>query len=110
MASEQTEIRILGIVTLEDVIEQIFNLDIMDEEDYEKTKGLRDNSRMAERLSRGSKFNMYFTPSVKETFIKNQTEKIDSLIKEGFKNNVEMKDKFLNKMDENNLKGNFISK
>ena len=110
MASEQPEIRILGIVTLEDVIEQIFNLDIMDEEDYEKSKGLRDNSRMAERLSRGSKFNMYFTPSVKETFIKNQTEKIDSLIKEGFKNNVEMKDKFLNKMDGNNLKENLISK
>ena len=103
LANEQIDIKILGIVTLEDVIEQIFNLDIMDEEDYEKSKGLRDNSRMAERLSRGSKFNLYFTPSVKDTFIKNQTQKIDSLIKEGFKNNVEMKEKFTNKMNENNI-------
>ena len=70
LASEMPEIRILGIVTLEDVIEQIFNLDIMDEEDYEKSKGLRDNSKMAERLNRGSKFNMYFTSSVKENFIR----------------------------------------
>ena len=111
IVNEHPEIRIMGIVTLEDVIEQIFNLDIMDEEDYEKSKGiLRENSKMAERLNRGSKFNMYFTPSVKETFIKNQTEKIDSLIKEGFKNNVEMKDKFINKMDGNNLKENLIDK
>ena len=110
LASEMPEIRILGIVTLEDVIEQIFNLDIMDEEDYEKSKGLRDNSKMAERLNRGSKFNMYFTSSVKENFIRNQTQEIDSLIKEGFKNNEDVKDKFLNKMEGNSLKENLTHK
>ena len=97
--AESKKIKILGIVTLEDVIEQIFNLEILDEEDYEKSKG---GKRIASNLRSGSKINKYFNPEVKQTFIKDQTEKIDRIIKEGFKNDVEMKEKFLNKLDKNN--------
>jgi len=97
--AESKKIKILGIVTLEDVIEQIFNLEILDEEDYEKSKG---GKRIASNLRSGSKINKYFNPEVKQTFIKDQTEQIDRIIKEGFKNDVEMKEKFLNKLDKNN--------
>ena len=97
--AESKKIKILGIVTLEDVIEQIFNLEILDEEDYEKSKG---GQRIVSNLRSGSKINKYFNPEVKQTFIKDQTEKIDRIIKEGFKNDVEMKEKFLNKLDKNN--------
>ena len=97
--AESKKIKILGIVTLEDVIEQIFNLEIMDEEDYEKSKR---GKRIASNLRSGSKINKYFNPEVKQTFIKDQTEQIDRIIKEGFKNDVEMKEKFLNKLDKNN--------
>ena len=97
--SESKKIKVLGIVTLEDVIEQIFNLEIMDEEDYEKSKKAK-GIRTASMLRSGSKINMYFNPEVKHTFIKDQAEQIDRIIKEGFKNDVEMKEKFLNKLDE----------
>ena len=97
--SEAKKIKVLGIVTLEDVIEQIFNLEIMDEEDYEKSKRGRD-ARNFSNLRSASKINMYFNPEVKHTFIKDQAEQIDRIIKEGFKNNNEIKEKFLNKLDE----------
>ena len=93
------KIKVLGIVTLEDVIEQIFNLEIMDEEDYEKSKRSK-GGRMASNLRSSSKINLYFNPEVKHTFIKDQAEQIDRIIKEGFKNDIEMKEKFLNKLDE----------
>ena len=38
------EITILGIITLEDVIEHMFNLEIYDEDDYEKMKYLNSGS------------------------------------------------------------------
>ena len=96
--SESKKIKVIGIITLEDVIEQIFNLEIMDEEDYEKSKRAK-GGRIGSYLRSGSKINMYFNPEVKHTFIKDQAEQIDKIIKEGFKNNIEMKEKFLNKID-----------
>jgi len=96
--SESKKIIVLGIVTLEDVIEQIFNLEIMDEEDYEKSKRLK-GTRVISNLRNNSKINMYFNPEVKHTFIKDQADQIDRIIKEGFKNDIEMKEKFLNKID-----------
>ena len=97
--SESKKIKVLGIVTLEDVIEQIFNLEIMDEEDYEKSKRAK-AIRMGSNLRANSKINIYFNPEAKHTFIKDQAEQIDRIIKEGFKNDIEMKEKFLNKLDE----------
>jgi len=94
--SESKKIKILGIVTLEDVIEQIFNLEIMDEEDYEKSKRMK-GLRTGSNLRTASK--IYFNPEAKHTFIKDQAEQIDRIIKEGFKD-IEMKEKFLNKLDE----------
>ena len=94
--ADSKKIKILGIITLEDVIEQIFNLEFMDEEDYEKSKR---GKRMGSNLRSASKINMYFNPEVKHTFIKDQAEQIDKIIKEGFKNDIEMKEKFLSKLD-----------
>lgn len=99
--AESKKIKILGIITLEDVIEQIFNLEIMDEEDYEKSKR---GNRMPSNLRSASKINMYFNPEVKHTFIKDQAEQIDRIIKEGFKNDIEMKEKFLSKLDKDKEK------
>ena len=98
--SESKKIKVLGIITLEDVIEQIFNLEIMDEEDYEKSKRAK-GVRMNSNLRSSSKINLYFNPEVKHTFIKDQAEQINKIIKEGFKNDVEMKEKFLSKIDKN---------
>ena len=71
----------------------------MDEEDYEKSKRSK-GIRMGSNLRANSKINIYFNPEVKHTFIKDQAEQIDRIIKEGFKNDIEMKEKFLNKLDE----------
>ena len=100
--SDQNGILILGILTLEDVIENIFNLEILDEDDYDKNnkndnKGKRSNSRI----------NMYFTRDVANTFIKEESEKINKLIKESVKKK-NLKETFINNMneDENNYNSN----
>ena len=98
--SDAQKIKVLGIVTLEDVIEQIFNLEIMDEEEYEKKKNKK-NGRTPSSLRSPSLMNLYYNPEIKHTFIKDQAQQIDNIIKEGFKNDIEMKEKFLNKLDKN---------
>jgi metal transporter CNNM len=90
--SDQNGILILGILTLEDVIENIFNLEILDEDDYDKIK----KENLGGRTK--SNINMYFTREVAETFINQQSKKIDELIKDSlYKKN--QKEEFLNKMD-----------
>ena len=85
-------IEILGIITLEDVIENVFNLEILDEDDYDKIK----KENLGGRTK--SNINMYFTREVAETFINQQSKKIDELIKDSlYKKN--QKEEFLNKMD-----------
>jgi len=89
--ADAKKIKILGIVTLEDVIEQIFNLEIMDEEDYEKIKRAK-VGRTGSNLRSPSMLAFYTNPEVRGTFIKETTNEIKGLIK-GLKNNIEMKDK-----------------
>ena len=85
-------IEILGIITLEDVIENVFNLEILDEDDYEKIK----KENLGGRTK--SNINMYFTREVAETFINQQSKKIDELIKGSLYKKNEKED-FLNKME-----------
>jgi metal transporter CNNM len=40
-------VTVLGIITLEDVIEKMINLDILDEDDYERTKSERKKQKMS---------------------------------------------------------------
>ena len=100
--ADSKKIKILGIVTLEDVIEQIFNLEIMDEEDYEKSKRIK-GTRMGSNLRTPSMLALYTNPEVKGTFIKETTNEIKDIIKglKNKKNNVEMKEKIINKIETN---------
>lgn len=43
-------VTILGIVTLEDVIEKMINLDILDEDDYERSKIEKKTQKMSKRI------------------------------------------------------------
>ena len=97
--ADTKNIKILGIVTLEDVIEQIFNLEIMDEEDYERSKRNKGN-RMGSNLRSPSMLAFYSNPEVKGTFIKETTNEIKGIIK-GLKNNVEMKEKIKKEIENN---------
>ena len=99
--AESNKIKILGIVTLEDVIEQIFNLEIMDEEDYEKSKRQKGAVRMGSNLRSPSMIAFYTNPEARGTFIKETADEIKGIIK-GLKNNVEMKEKIMDKIDKNN--------
>ena len=99
--AESNKIKILGIVTLEDVIEQIFNLEIMDEEDYEKSKRQKGAVRMGSNLRSPSMIAFYTNPEARGTFIKETANEIKGIIK-GLKNNVEMKEKIMDKIDKNN--------
>ena len=74
---------ILGIVTLEDIIENIFNLEIVGEEEYEKIR--KEKLAMPPGKRSNSKINMYFTRDVAQNFINDESQKIDELIKEGLK-------------------------
>ena len=97
--ADTKNIKILGLVTLEDVIEQIFNLEIMDEEDYERSKRNKGN-RMGSNLRSPSMLAFYSNPEVKGTFIKETTNEIKGIIK-GLKNNVEMKEKIKKEIEIN---------
>ena len=97
--ADTKNIKILGLVTLEDVIEQIFNLEIMDEEDYERSKRNKGN-RMGSNLRSPSMLAFYSNPEVKGTFIKETTNEIKGIIK-GLKNNVEMKEKIKKEIENN---------
>ena len=97
--AESNKIKILGIVTLEDVIEQIFNLEIMDEEDYERSKRNKGN-RMGSNLRSPSMIAFYTNPEARGTFIKETANEIKGIIK-GLKNNVEMKEKIKKEIEIN---------
>ena len=96
-------IQILGIVTLEDVIENIFNLEIVGEEEYEKIRKAKMALPPGQRSI--SKINMYFTRDVAQNFINDESQKIDSLIKESLKKKS-LKENFMNKMDVEMTSGN----
>ena len=101
-------IQILGIVTLEDVVEHIFNLEIIGEEEYEKIR--REKMALPASQRSNSKINMYFTRDVAKNFINDESQKIDTLIKESLKKKS-LKENFINKMDvemTGNLKGPLI--
>ena len=67
-------------------------MEILDEDDYDKIK----KENLGGRTK--SNINMYFTREVAETFINQQSKKIDELIKDSlYKKN--QKEEFLNKMD-----------
>ena len=67
-------IQILGIVTLEDVIENIFNLEIVGEEEYEKIR--KEKMALPPGQRSNSKINMYFTRDVARNFINDESQKI----------------------------------
>ncbi len=96
-------IQILGIVTLEDVVEHIFNLEIIGEEEYEKIR--REKMALPASQRSNSKINMYFTRDVAKNFINDESQKIDSLIKESLKKKS-LKENFMNKMDVEMTSGN----
>ena len=89
-------IQILGIVTLEDVVEHIFNLEIIGEEEYEKIR--REKMALPASQRSNSKINMYFTRDVAKNFINDESQKIDTLIKESLKKKS-LKENFIKKMD-----------
>ncbi len=99
LSPTQKKLQILGIVTVEDVIEQIFNLEIMEEEDYKKSKRSK-WTKIDSNLSSSWILAFYTNPEVKETFIKETMNEIKGIIK-GVKNNVEMKEKIMNQIEIN---------
>ena len=54
------EIKILGIITLEDVIEKMINLDILDEDDYEKISKQKRRPSNSNKLSKDFLFFIFF--------------------------------------------------
>jgi metal transporter CNNM len=98
----EKDIKILGIITLEDVIEKMINLDILDEDDYEN---INKNKRKTQpRFSKRSvnSVDRQYSKKLAESFIKEESFKIDSILKESFSKKKSIKDMFFNKNSYNN--------
>ena len=89
---------------LEDNILSMFTgSEIVGEEEYEKIRKAKMALPPGQRSS--SKINMYFTRDVAQNFINDESQKIDSLIKESLKKKS-LKENFMNKMDVEMTSGN----
>lgn len=77
-------IKILGIITLEDVIERMINLDILDEDDYERAEKTRRNPI--------SKLSKIIGKEFAKSLIRDESFKLDMLIKESFSRKKSIKD------------------
>ena len=102
-----SRITILGIVTLEDIIEKMINLDILDEDDYEKIK-------KRENKNKGSTSNIskiihhlnllldkLMGKDIARSFMKEESAKLGYLIKESCSKKRSLKDTLLSKVDSN---------
>lgn len=82
----QNPIKILGIITLEDVIEKMINLDILDEDDYDKIN--KSSLRHKTSSKTIGKFlitiDKRFTKQLARSLIREESNKLDSLIKESY--------------------------
>jgi CBS domain containing-hemolysin-like protein len=72
---------IIGIVTLEDIIEKMFNVDILDEEDYKKKK---------EKMLEKEKIKRELSHKIIASFIKENKEQLNDMIEKShtIKNNL----------------------
>ena len=68
--------KILGIVTLEDVIEKMFNVNILDEDDYNKIKY---NKKKIKKM---------LTKQIAQSFIEKKKDKINEVIANSLTNNI----------------------
>ena len=66
---------ILGIVTLEDIIEKMFNVDILDEEDYKKKK---------EKMLEKEKIKRELSHKIMASFIKENKEQLNDMIEKSY--------------------------
>lgn len=70
----KTKLNLLGIITLEDVIEKMIKIDILDEDDYRKKKMKRDSFRGRDNFKRA------FTNKICQSFIEEKKDQINSLL------------------------------
>ena len=66
---------IIGIVTLEDIIEKMFNVDILDEEDYKKKK---------EKMLEKEKIKRELSHKIMASFIKENKEQLNDMIEKSY--------------------------
>lgn len=70
----KTNFKLLGIITLEDVIEKMIKIDIMDEDEYKQ-------KQLAKKSSKGkSNFKRAITNKICQSFIEEKKEQINSLL------------------------------
>lgn len=111
-------ILILGIITLEDVLNKVFQMNIIDEDDYEKNRrkqgiaadrtrsGIRSMSKLI--LEGNKEMRNKFVKDQSQTFFKKQSQKVNDLIRENTIKKKNEKEEFLEmnsqgKNEQNNL-------
>lgn len=97
--ANKNKLEILGMITLEDIIEKLCNFNILDEDDYDKFRAARNKQN---QVRNDSKINMMLNKDVRDKFIEQQTVKIEQIVKGGFKNEPNLKQDFLSKMETQN--------
>lgn len=78
---QNTSLKLLGIVTLEDVIENLIKIKILDEDDYRRNK-----AKMNKSSKQRDKIKQQLTKKVCESFINENKAQINSLINSSMTN------------------------
>jgi CBS domain containing-hemolysin-like protein len=92
---KQQPVRVLGMVTLEDVLEKMINIEILDEDDYARNKILHEKKGVS---NKNRFYKNAITRELAMSFVEDNKEKLSMIVENSYRNGT----MFLDRMEKDN--------